>query len=77
MWKKGKKILSLGDNLMNKDPRYNLVKGQNGNTLVITLAESTDAGEYECELSSNSKPSTIRHNIAVRGKLKCVRGERE
>ena len=69
MWKKGKDILSLGDNLMKRDKRYNLVKGKNGNTLVIRLAESSDAGEFECELPSNDRPSTIRHNIGVRGML--------
>ena len=69
MWKKGKDILSLGDNLMKRDKRYDLVKGKNGNTLVIRLAESSDAGEFECELPNNDRASAIRHNIAVRGKL--------
>ena len=52
---------------MSKDPKIKLVEESNGNLLVISLAEAKDAGEYECKVSANM-PTTIRHNIQIRGK---------
>jgi len=67
MWKRGKDIVSLGDKLMkDEDPRVKLVKGEHGNTLVISLAEPEDAGEYICQVSTNTKTPEIRHMVRVR-----------
>ena len=47
--------------------RNSLAKGTNGNTLVISLAEEEDAGEYVCQLSTY-KPIEIKHSVKIRGK---------
>ena len=52
------------------DPRVQLVKETNGNTLVISLAEEDDAGEYVCQVSTY-KPIEIKHSVKIRGK--CLR----
>jgi hypothetical protein len=71
IWRKGKEILALGEQVINKnDPRLKLESekdGKNGNTLVISLAEPEDEGEYTCQISSN-KPTELMHNIRVRGR---------
>ena len=41
---------------------------ENGNTLVISLAEPDDAGEYTCQISA-SRPTELRHSVQIRGKL--------
>ena len=67
IWKKGNTILALGDSLMNKkDSRVKLEAGEHGNTLVISLAEPADAGEYTCQLSA-SKPKELTHKVDIRG----------
>ena len=55
------------------DPRVQLVKETNGNTLVISLAEEDDAGEYVCQVSTY-KPIEIKHSVKIRGK--CLRGHK-
>lgn len=54
--------------MMKKDARIQLVEGKNGNTLVISLAEVEDEGEYQCQLSANQLME-IRHNVRIRGKI--------
>ena len=49
------------------DPRLQLVKEKDGNTLVISLAEEEDAGEYVCQVSTY-KPIEIKHSVKIRGK---------
>ena len=69
LWKKGDTILAVGKQLMVKDdPRVKLEESENGNTLVISLAEPTDAGEYLCQISAQNKPTELRHSVRVRGK---------
>ena len=70
MWKKGKNLVALGSSLMKKnDNRVKLEEGENGNTLVILLADTKDAGEYSCEISiSGGEPTEIRHSVRIRGK---------
>ncbi|XP_059095185.1 igLON family member 5-like [Tigriopus californicus] len=67
MWKKKNDIISLGGQMMKKDARIQLVEGKNGNTLVISLAEVEDEGEYQCQLSANQLME-IRHNVKIRVK---------
>ena len=69
MWKKGKDMIALGDRMMgNRGARFRLEKSENGNTLVISLAEPDDAGEYSCQISA-SRPMELRHSVSIRGKL--------
>jgi hypothetical protein len=69
IWKKGSNILAVGHQLMAKDdPRVKLEESENGNTLVISLAEPADAGEYFCQISAQHKPTDLRHTVRVRGK---------
>ena len=71
IWKRGEDILSVGNQLINKkESRVKLVAEENGNgnTLVISLAEEKDEGEYLCQISAN-KPTNLRHQIRIRGEL--------
>jgi len=44
-----------------------LEQAENGNTLVILLAETKDAGEYSCQISvSGGERPEIRHNVRIR-----------
>lgn len=67
MWRKKSDIISLGGQMMKKDARIQLVESKNGNTLVISLAEVEDEGEYQCQLSANQLME-IRHNVRIRVK---------
>ena len=68
LWKKGEDFVAVGDKIVNpSDARLQLVKETNGNTLVISLAEEEDAGEYVCQLSTY-KPIEIKHSVKIRGK---------
>ena len=67
MWKHGDKPMAMGNNLLDRsDSRLDLRQGDNGNTLVIALAEPADAGDYECVLMS-PKQESVKHNVAIRG----------
>ena len=69
LWKKGDTILAVGKQLMVKDdPRFKLEESENGNTLVISLAEPTDGGDYLCQISAHNKPTELRHSVRVRGR---------
>ena len=51
------------------DNRVKIEEGENGNTLVILLADTKDAGEYSCQISiSGGEPTEIRHSVRIRGK---------
>ena len=72
LWKKGKDIVAVGSQLINKeDNRVKLEETENGNTLVISLAEPDDAGEYTCQISA-SRPTELRHSVQIRGKLTTI-----
>ena len=80
MWKKvepGKSaedILAMGDTILKQDSRFsveiNREGDKKGSTLVIALAEDSDAGHYVCQLGSNDKKE-LKHKITVRGKICC------
>ena len=74
LWKKGEDYVAVGDSIINKnDPRIQLIRETNenggvvGNTLVISLAEEEDAGEYVCQVSTY-KPVEIKHSVKIRGR---------
>lgn len=68
LWKKGKDIVAVGNQLFNKDDtRVKVEETDKGNTLVISLAEPSDAGEYKCQISA-PKPTELRHSVRIRGK---------
>ena len=70
LWKKGKDLVALGSQLMKPDDiRVKLEESENGNTLVILLAETKDAGEYSCQISVSGEPPELRHSVRIRGKL--------
>jgi len=69
MWKKAKNLVALGSSLMKTDDnRVKLEEGENGNTLVILLAETKDAGEYSCQISvsGGGEPTEIMHSVRIR-----------
>jgi len=75
MWKKvepGKSagdILAMGDNILKKKSRVsveiNREGDKKGSTLVIALAEDSDAGHYVCQLGSNEKKE-LKHTVTIR-----------
>lgn len=68
LWKKGEDFVAVGDRIVNPgDARLQLVKEKNGNTLVISLAEEADAGDYTCQVSTY-KPIEIQHSVKIRVK---------
>ena len=46
---------------------FQLTEEPNGNTLVISLADENDAGDYICQVSTY-KPTEIKHSVKIRGK---------
>ena len=77
MWKKvepGKSagdILVMGSQKLKNDNRItveiNREGEKKGSTLVIALAEDSDAGHYVCQLGSNEKKE-LKHTVTIRGK---------
>ena len=75
MWKKvepGKSaedVLAMGHRILKQDSRFSVEINQEGDkkgsTLVIALAEDSDAGHYVCQLGSNEKKE-LKHTITVR-----------
>jgi len=66
LWKKGNDVVAVGSQLMDRDDaRVKLEEKANGNTLVISLAEPSDAGEYVCRISS-SKMIELKHSVRIR-----------
>lgn len=65
MWKKGDKIVTVGKQVVAEKTRYQLTQEDNGNSLVISLAEEDDAGQYTCEISS-FKPRKLVHSVKIR-----------
>lgn len=74
LWKKGDEFVAVGEQMVVKnDPRIQLIRETNenggmiGNTLVISLAEESDAGDYVCQVST-FKPVEIKHSVKIRVK---------
>ena len=74
LWKKGDQFLTIGDvQIVKNDPRIQLIRETNengdtiGNSLVISSAEGSDAGDYVCQVST-FKPVEIKHSVKIRGK---------
>ena len=71
MWKKDNSTFAIGDFLFNN--QNNRIKLEEfchdqGNKLVISLAELSDSGEYSCEISHKTTLPMIKHIIQVRRK---------
>ena len=76
LWKKGDVFVAVGDRIVNpSDARLQLVKETNGNSLVISLAEEEDAGDYVCQVSTY-KPIEIQHSVKIRGKKNLPTGHK-
>lgn len=71
MWKKGNKIIAIGDKLFEpeEDDRTKLEKIVNGNKLTIRLAEEDDAGEYLCQVTA-AETIELVHDVQIRVKPK-------
>ena len=71
IWMKGKKQVAVGNKILLRpqDPRVQLQRAENGNgnTLVVSLAEEADAGEYSCRISTANRPVELRHHVRIRG----------
>lgn len=66
MWKKNGNIISVGNQILgNLDSSYHLEPKENGNNLVISLAELTDEGDYVCQVSA-FRPTQIHHSVKIR-----------
>ena len=63
--------LAIADKLnprLTHDNRFQLVKGTNGNTLVISFAELEDAGDYRCQVQTSYRDLVIeiKHSVMIR-----------
>ena len=73
MWKKGDQFLTIGLKMVKNDPRIQLIRETNengdtiGNSLVISSAEGSDAGDYVCQVST-FKPLEIKYSVKIKGK---------
>jgi len=65
MWKKGSRIIALGENFMEPDPRSKIEVSEHGNTLIYSLAEEGDSGDYLCQISALAD-ITLKHSVKVR-----------
>jgi len=64
IWKKGDKIVTVNNQVFN-EKRYQVVQEENGNALVISLAQESDAAQYTCQISS-FKPRNLVHTVKIR-----------
>eukprot|EP00092_Neocalanus_flemingeri_P000880 GFUD01000937.1.p1 GENE.GFUD01000937.1~~GFUD01000937.1.p1 ORF type:complete len:449 (+),score=131.49 GFUD01000937.1:118-1464(+) len=68
LWRKNEQIISVGDQILDRsESRIHLEEVENGNTLVISLADRADEAEYVCSVSAYRK-TEIRHNVRIRVK---------
>ena len=69
MWKKGNDIITVNKQIVVPAlrNRFQLQDVDNGNELVISLAEEDDASEWTCEVSS-FKPIELKHSVKIRGR---------
>jgi len=73
MWKKGNKIIAIGDKLFepDEDDRTKLEEVENGNRLTIRLAGEDDAGEYLCQVTA-AETIELVHDVKIRVKPRIV-----
>lgn len=65
IWKKGSKVLALGDNPYDKsDDRIKVEKRKTGNQLVIRMVDFEDAGEYICQVAA-TEIIELRHSVNI------------
>ena len=69
MWKKGEDIITVNKQVVvpSFKKRFSLNEVENGNELVISLAEEQDAADWTCQVSS-FKTLELKHNVQIRGK---------
>eukprot|EP00092_Neocalanus_flemingeri_P000881 GFUD01000938.1.p1 GENE.GFUD01000938.1~~GFUD01000938.1.p1 ORF type:complete len:1259 (+),score=360.25 GFUD01000938.1:95-3871(+) len=66
LWRKNEQIISVGHQILDRsESRIQLEEVENGNTLVISLADRADEAEYVCSVSAYRK-TEIRHNVRIR-----------
>jgi len=67
MWKKGNDIITVNKQIVVPAlrSRMQLQEVDNGNELVISLAEEDDASDWTCEVSS-FKPIELKHTVKIR-----------
>jgi len=66
LWRKNQRIISVGDQIIDKfESRIQLEVEENGNTLIIGLADHSDEAEYVCSVSAYKK-TEMKHNVRIR-----------
>merc|ERR1711913_81300 len=50
-WRKGGKVLAIGDTLFKLDDRIKVEQNRNGSELTIRQAVEDDGGEYSCQIA--------------------------
>ena len=68
-WLKGDSIIALGAVKAIQDERYDVQITEYSSTLIITLVNSNDAGEYICSVAVEDKPLTKAFTIEIKGDL--------
>jgi hypothetical protein len=65
LWKRNGSIISVGEQVLARHSRYSLQSRENGNNLMISLAEPGDEGSYVCQVSA-LKPTQLQHRVRIR-----------
>ena len=67
IWRHGETIVAVGSQVIRDQEKYRLEGGEFGYTLLVSLADEGDAGNYSCQISSFN-PSILNHSVAIRSK---------
>ena len=67
IWRHGETIVAVGSQVIRDQEKYRLEGGEFGYTLLVSLADEGDAGNYSCQISSFT-PSILNHSVSIRSK---------
>ena len=67
IWRHGETIVAVGSQVIRDQEKYRLEGGEFGYTLLVSLADEGDAGNYSCQISSFN-PSILNHSVSIRSK---------
>ena len=68
IWRHGETIVAVGSQVIRDSDKYRLEGGEFGYTLLVSLADEGDAGNYSCQISSFN-PSILNHSVSIRSKF--------
>ncbi len=67
VWRKGHEVLSAGDLLASRDPRYRLHAASH--RLELANIRPQDAGDFVCQISVLGETLEVAHTVEVLGEI--------